>query len=137
MRRPRAYVLATILATAVISSCTAAQAPRVQEVDGIVMMSAYLNFGMDAFWEGTIELTETGCLGLLTDAPGAEVIPTLWPGGSSIEDDGESFEIDGAIYRLGDKVRGEGGEDPALPIDPVPACEADSYLLFNGVTPGS
>lgn len=126
----RLLVVAPILVATLASSC-AGQSAGTQEVNGIVMMTADVSGKMDAIWEGTIALTEGGCLGLLTDAPGAEVIPVLWPAGSTITDGGESFEISGMTYRLGDSFRGGGGEDPSLPMSPEPACESDSYLILN------
>lgn len=105
----------------------------IQRVNGVVLMSARLDFRLDAVVQGTLTLNAEGCLGLVDEAASPDVIPALWPAGSRIVDAGSAVEIGSQTYAIGDWFVGGGGELAELPINPDPACEASNYIVVTHV----
>jgi hypothetical protein len=95
----------------------------VETSSGTVVIAAETSEGSEAGLENTLALTSDGCVGILggQDGPVSEKAIVLPAGTKVIDESPLTLRVNGEEYRLGDIIKGSGGDvDPGDRGSPVP-----------------
>jgi hypothetical protein len=75
---------------------------------------------------GTLALNDHGCFGF---GDGAAFSPVIFPFGTRLLDDGRSAEVPGlGTVRIGDEIRGGGGQEPSIEASDICGTTGDATL---------